>query len=602
MNTRNALFLLISFPLVIVFTFFMCIQKQTEEQIPEKKLTSATDTVIQARITSVTGQADLLRRGRNEWLQTKAGTHVSSGDIIRTAQESRVVINMLGYGFITIAEQSLISISIRLLPDNTEYAACNLKHGSLLVNILKLITTRRRFVVRTQTAVAAIRGTSFKTYVDQNTGESVVQVLRGQVGVKKRSFKKIKRRKIVMDHSLTQKVLLPTENLSATDIASVMNDLDQDWELELEVKAQKKIAAVKKKIEKKAESQNLSSEEIEVKIKKEQERIEQKLQAMTGGQTKETVVVRGAGVSVIDEGVTAPEEFTSVEIASMTREFSEETVEEALSPQAPSDDTQEKRDLPPNTPPQFISKPPQTAQYNEALEYQIFVEDDNPAGLFYNLQQAPEGMNIGSISGTVTWTPTDTGEYQVVAEVRDIGGLNNTQSFTIDVNHPVEEPVQPLPRKQLIKKQPVEQKSAIGTSLQKETKQTDDKNATYSLSSKRWFQKGYKTKGLKLKVEYFTKAISFDPNYVLAYNCRGNAYRKLKRYDKAIKDFSKAISIDPNYAGAYYNRGMAYDDLKQYDKAIKYYNMYLKLCSDKNGYWAKEARRIIKKLGGTPKY
>ncbi len=248
MNTRYVILPLLSLCLAFLLTSFMCAPKKSEEQASESS--AAADTVIKAQVTSVTGLADLLRKGGSKWIQTRPGATVSSGDIIRTAQESRVVIDITGYGTVALSEQSLISISIQLLPDNTEFASCNLKQGSLLANTKKLVTNKQRFAVKTPTAVAAIRGTSFKTSVDQNTGESKVQVLRGQVAVKKRSFKKIKRRTIVTDPSLTQNVLRPTEGLSAADVASVMNDLDQDWELELEIKAQKKIAAFRKKIEK----------------------------------------------------------------------------------------------------------------------------------------------------------------------------------------------------------------------------------------------------------------------------------------------------------------------------------------------------------------
>ncbi len=443
MNTRYLMLPLLSLCLVLILTSFMCAPKKSKEQASES--IAATDTIIKARVSSVTGLADLLRKGGSKWLQTKPGASLSSGDIIRTAQESRVIIDITGYGTVALSEQSLISISTQLLPDNTEFASCNLKQGSLLANTKKLVTNKQRFAVRTPTAVAAIRGTSFKTSVDQNTGESKVQVLRGQVAVKKRSFKIIKKRTIEADHSQTQNVLRPTEGLSAADVASVMNDLDQDWELELEIKAQKKIAAYKKKIEKKAASQNLSSEEIDAEIRKEQKRIEQKFQAMTGGSIKETVVFRGGGVSVINEGVTDPEEITSGDITSMTREFSKEEVEKALGPEAPSDEERGRSDATSNTPPQFVSNPPRTAQCNKALEYQILVEDDNPVGLFYNLQQSPKGMNIGSITGTVTWTPTDVGAYKVVVEVRDEGGLKNTQSFTINVKRPTEKPGEEKP-------------------------------------------------------------------------------------------------------------------------------------------------------------
>jgi hypothetical protein len=51
---------------------------------------------------------------------------------------------------------------------------------------------------------------------------------------------------------------------------------------------------------------------------------------------------------------------------------------------------------------------------------------------------------------------------------------------------------------------------------------------------------------------------------------------------------------------AYHNRDQSYKNLKKFNEVIENLNMYLKLCSHKNGILARNAKTAIIKLGGTP--
>jgi tetratricopeptide (TPR) repeat protein/S1-C subfamily serine protease len=66
----------------------------------------------------------------------------------------------------------------------------------------------------------------------------------------------------------------------------------------------------------------------------------------------------------------------------------------------------------------------------------------------------------------------------------------------------------------------------------------------------------------------YNKAIAINSEYVSAYNDRGIIYSVLKEYAKAIADFDKAIAINPGYIHAYNNRGITYSKSKEYAKAI----------------------------------
>jgi tetratricopeptide (TPR) repeat protein len=49
----------------------------------------------------------------------------------------------------------------------------------------------------------------------------------------------------------------------------------------------------------------------------------------------------------------------------------------------------------------------------------------------------------------------------------------------------------------------------------------------------------------------FEQAIRLDPTYAPAYNNRGGAFYKLKRYDEALAAYEQAIRLDPTCASAF---------------------------------------------------
>ena len=68
------------------------------------------------------------------------------------------------------------------------------------------------------------------------------------------------------------------------------------------------------------------------------------------------------------------------------------------------------------------------------------------------------------------------------------------------------------------------------------------------------------------------KVIKQHPKFAPAYNNRGNAYRDMRQYSKAIQDYNRALSLNPKFAKAYNNRGNVYFDQKNYQMAIRDYN------------------------------
>lgn len=66
------------------------------------------------------------------------------------------------------------------------------------------------------------------------------------------------------------------------------------------------------------------------------------------------------------------------------------------------------------------------------------------------------------------------------------------------------------------------------------------------------------------------KSSANDPKVLAsAYNNRGNAFAKERRYDLAIRDYDDAIRLNPGGAKALNNRGVAYQKKGDYDRAIE---------------------------------
>lgn len=87
-----------------------------------------------------------------------------------------------------------------------------------------------------------------------------------------------------------------------------------------------------------------------------------------------------------------------------------------------------------NPAPVMISEPIITATEDQLYSYQVEACDPNGDTLTYSFTIKPEGMNIDSQSGLITWTPTNAqvGIHQVEVEISD-GKQSATQSFEIEV-------------------------------------------------------------------------------------------------------------------------------------------------------------------------
>jgi tetratricopeptide (TPR) repeat protein len=72
----------------------------------------------------------------------------------------------------------------------------------------------------------------------------------------------------------------------------------------------------------------------------------------------------------------------------------------------------------------------------------------------------------------------------------------------------------------------------------------------------------------ELRIRGCSAMIQRNPNDVLAYHNRGDAYGLKGEVDRAISDYTKAIELNPNYAPAYTSRGRAYTSKGDYTRAV----------------------------------
>ena len=78
----------------------------------------------------------------------------------------------------------------------------------------------------------------------------------------------------------------------------------------------------------------------------------------------------------------------------------------------------------------------------------------------------------------------------------------------------------------------------------------------------------------------FSKAITLNEDWSLAFNNRGATYARLGQYAEAIKDFTRAIESDPRNRLAYRNRASAYRKLGQPSKAEADFAVFQELAND----------------------
>lgn len=92
-----------------------------------------------------------------------------------------------------------------------------------------------------------------------------------------------------------------------------------------------------------------------------------------------------------------------------------------------------------------------------------------------------------------------------------------------------------------------------------------------------WTDKAIAEKDNAVKIDYYSKAIQYDPLYAIPYINRGIAKKDLGRDAEALIDYDKAIQLDPSSKYAYNARGVSKQNQKKYNESIADFDKAIKL-------------------------
>lgn len=127
------------------------------------------------------GKVELLKSGQAEWQRAMPRQPIHVNDEIRTAAKSRCEITLTGGGKVRIGENSQLVLTEASVKPMVKNFNATLKSGNAWVSAKAAFGEKKNVSIRTPTAVAAIRGTVYRTEAGEE--ESSVLVYEGKVDV-----------------------------------------------------------------------------------------------------------------------------------------------------------------------------------------------------------------------------------------------------------------------------------------------------------------------------------------------------------------------------------------------------------------------------------
>ena len=127
------------------------------------------------------GKVELKTGGADTWDKAKPNTSVHVGDVVRTGDKSRCEIKLVGGGKVRIGENSELELNAANVKPMEKNFEANLTKGNAWISAKAAFGEKKNVSVRTPTAVAAIRGTTYRTKAGEE--ESSVLVYEGKVDV-----------------------------------------------------------------------------------------------------------------------------------------------------------------------------------------------------------------------------------------------------------------------------------------------------------------------------------------------------------------------------------------------------------------------------------
>lgn len=94
----------------------------------------------------------------------------------------------------------------------------------------------------------------------------------------------------------------------------------------------------------------------------------------------------------------------------------------------------------------------------------------------------------------------------------------------------------------------------------------------HEMSAQHWFELGFNTSDHDEEIRFFSKAISRDPKFAVAFYNRGLARYNKGDFDGAIADYSQSIRLERGDADDFFNRALAYSAKGHQKRAIRDYD------------------------------
>ena len=133
------------------------------------------------KITLPLGKVEVLTAGSEDWSRAMPRQALNVNDQIRTATKSRCEITLTGGGKVRIGENSDLVLTEANVKPMVKNFNATLKKGNAWVSAKAAFGEKKNVSIRTPTAVAAIRGTVYRTEAGED--ESSVLVYEGKVDV-----------------------------------------------------------------------------------------------------------------------------------------------------------------------------------------------------------------------------------------------------------------------------------------------------------------------------------------------------------------------------------------------------------------------------------
>lgn len=140
---------------------------------------------VSARLNIIAGDAQIMEKGSKNWTPAKDGTSLNEGDSVKTLDKSRAEIVFFEGSVTRLGPSTEVTIEkTAQAGDNQNSRDISLKVilGRTWHRVKKMFSSESRYEVKTATAVATARGTTFRVDVDV-TGKSICYIVDGSVDV-----------------------------------------------------------------------------------------------------------------------------------------------------------------------------------------------------------------------------------------------------------------------------------------------------------------------------------------------------------------------------------------------------------------------------------